>query len=64
MEIDGSQNEGLRIDCDPGYIGNADETTISGVDTNNQHLPVEPSSAGGFGLGVGRRSGNIIAMGR
>ena len=66
MEMDVSQDGGLRINCEPVYTSNAEETTTSGVGENvTPYLPAEePNSAGGFGHSVSRRSGNIIAMGR
>lgn len=65
MEMDGSHNDGLRISCGPTYATNAAETAGSGAESNRTpHLPSEPHSAGSFGVHAGRRSGNIIAMGR
>ena len=66
MEMDVSQNDGLRVNCGPVYTSNADESATSGVDNvGTPYLPVEePSSAASFGLAGSRRSGNIIAMGR
>ena len=65
MDMDMTQDGGLRISCEPVYTSVAEEASASMVDNFTPYLPVEePSSAASFGLAPGRRSGNLIGMGR